>query len=147
MGEQETLGAWLQARVTARGMSLRQLALYSGISYGTLRRMLTGKGEPRPEVVAELARFFGEAPEVGLAALARSALAGLDAPPEARAEAVALLQRLYGLEPVDRQLILRHLTALLSFLERDPSARGAGRRRARGAPTRGAPTRGASRAT
>ena len=124
----EGLAAWLQARMAARGLSLRQLATYSGVSLSTLWRMARGEGAPRVEVVVELAEYFGEEPAESLAALAADALARLEAgtatPAEAREEAVALLSRLYALPSADRGRILRQLNEILDFLERDASDAG-----------------------
>lgn len=121
MGEDEaraigkSVAAWLDGEMARRGLTQRQLALYSRISASTISRILRGEVAPRPEVVVELARFFGADPaEV----LAQNGLIALDAPPEARAEATELLRRLYALRPADRQGILRQLNDLLDFLER-----------------------------
>jgi transcriptional regulator with XRE-family HTH domain len=123
----EGLAAWLRARMEARGLSLRQLATYSGVSLSTLSRVARGEGAPRVEVVVELAEYFGEDPAEALAALAADGLArlevGEDAPgtaapgTAAREEAVALLSRLYALPSADRGRILHQLNEILDFLE------------------------------
>jgi transcriptional regulator with XRE-family HTH domain len=123
MGESgEGLAGWLAEQMRVRGLSQRQLAQYSGVSVATISRILNEGHVPRAEVVARLAEYFG-APAVD--ALTQAGLATLDAPPEARAEALELLRRLYALDASDRQGILHQLTEILDFLERGPSEAGA----------------------
>lgn len=119
----ESFTPWLSAQMARHGLTARQLALYSGVARSTISRILLGRGAPRPDVVAELARYFGADPaEV----LAQNGLVRLDAPPEARAEAEALVRRLYALPLADRQGILRQINDILAFLERaTPAERAA----------------------
>jgi transcriptional regulator with XRE-family HTH domain len=136
------LAAWLRARIDARGLSQRQLALYAGISASTVSRILRGEVAPRADIVVLLAEYFGEDP---LEALAQNGLSALDAAPaEARGQAVDLLRRLYALKPADRAFILRQLNEILDFLERDPSA-SAESAGARGVAPRERPPRRAAR--
>jgi transcriptional regulator with XRE-family HTH domain len=118
-GESGSLAEWLRERMAQRGLGQRQLAKFSQVSVGTISAILHGRVTPRADVVSALATYFGEDPSAVLAQTGSSALEA--APPEARAEAAALLRRLYALSPADRSRILRQISEILDFLERAPS--------------------------
>ena len=57
------VGAWLLARMAARGVSRQQLGLRSGLHPSSISRILAGKSGPKWSTVRALASALGDDPE------------------------------------------------------------------------------------
>jgi transcriptional regulator with XRE-family HTH domain len=121
--EDYTLANWLRDRLREHSLSQRRLSKATHIATGTISAILHGH-VPGPEMVTELANYFGAEPSTVME------IAGIvelsDMPNDLPVEVRGLLRRLYRLDARERNAILKQLSQLLDLLEDRPGTPSTG---------------------
>ena len=114
------LSVWLGEQMRNRRLGRNALSRHSGLSQPTITRITRYDHIPGPEVICQLADFFGVDRDTLLE------IAGVvqfsDLPPELPAEIRDLTRRLFRLRQAEREAILRSFDQILQLVENRPAS-------------------------